>query len=446
MLWAEAGGSYAPTRLALELAGRGHPVLFLEHRASTSRETRGLPIRIASLDEMGLPGLAIALAWRGVPLGSLDEITPRLAAWLDENETPNTARIAVLNAPFAPLARLVPFLQTRGYWIVYYPQDDYAAMFELGMHQFNPQLGEYLVAHADLNLALAAPVAEKLKRGGRTVELVPDAVEPSEFRDAFGDAPNVLRGAKCTLGFWGALMPPMVDGALVRALAEARPEWAINLLGPYEPPPQYLSLYEQLRHVPNIRFHGAVPRAELKQYARAFDVCIIPAPDNDMSRGRDPIKLYEYLAAYKPVVAAHMPQLRHTPYVRVVSNTDEFIAAVDAARRERIHARVLDEFLAQHTWGARAETFLELMEQMLRNARARVGTFDANELERLERAQPVGALAPSEWEGVMYSVREQPKLARELSAVQNWARELEAAQRAHQQTLPARVRGILTGK
>lgn len=446
MLWAEAGGSYAPTRLALELAGRGHPVLFLEHRASASRDTRGLPIRIASLDEMGLSSLAMALAWRGVPLGSLDEITPRLAAWLDENETPNTLRIAVLNAPFAPLARLIPFLEARGYRIVYYPQDDYAAMFELGMHQFNPQMEKHLVAHADLNLALAAPVAEKLKRGVRAVELVPDAVDPGEFRDAVGDAPNVLRGAECTLGFWGALMQPMVDAALVRAVAEARPEWAINLLGPYEPPQQYASLYEELRDVPNIRFHGAVPRAQLKEYARAFDVCIIPAPDNDMSRGRDPIKLYEYLAAYKPVVASHMPQVRHAPYVHVVSNTDEFIAAVERARREMIEPRVIDEFLAQQTWGARAEIFLALTQEMSRTARAQFGGFDADELERLERAQRVGVLAPSEWEGVMYAVREQPKLENALRAVQSWARELEAAQRAQQQTLPARLREMITRK
>lgn len=445
MLWDELGGSFAPTRLAHQLAQRGHRVLFLEHRASATRETRGLPIQIASLDELGLPPLAISLAWRGVPLGSLDEITPRLENWLDAHETKNGPRILVLNSPFAPLARLIPLLQTRGYYVTYYAQDDYAAMFELGMHQFNPRLEEYLVARADLNLALAPVVAEKLTRAERVFQILPDAFEPREFQNALADAPNVLRG-ECTLGFWGSLMTPMVDAGLLRAVAEAKPHWSINLLGPYGTSPQYPSLYEQLRDLPNIRFHGLVAHSELKNYARAFDVCVIPAPDNEMSRGRDPIKLYEYLACYKPVVATHMPQIQHAPYTRVASNAGEFIAAIDSARSETIDKTVTDNFLEPHTWHARAEALLQIVQAMLQQPRAQHGAFDAHALQDLERTQPIGPLELSEWSDVMYAVREHPKLARELKAVQQWARELETAQRAQQPSIAARVKRVLAGE
>lgn len=444
MLWNELGGSFAPTRLAYELAARGHRVLFLEHRASDTRNTRGLPISIASPDEFGLPPLAISLAWRGVPLGSLDEITPRLAQWLNENESQDArqheARVAILNAPFAPFARLIPFLQARGYWIVYYPQDDYGAMFDLGMSQFNPRLEEYLVAHADLDLTLAPAVAEKWKQTGREAAVVPDAFDPREFENAAADAPNVLRG-EVTLGFWGSIMTPMVDAELVRAVAQAKPQWTFNLLGPYGTSPQYPSLYEQLRDLPNVRFHGLVARSELKNYARAFDVCVIPAPDNAMSRGRDPIKLYEYLACYKPVIAAHMPQLQGAPYTHIAYTAEEFIAFVERARAESINQTVIDSFLAAHTWSMRAETLLQHLSSMTRQPRAQHGESDANELERLERAQPIGKLEASEWDALMYAVREHPKLARELTSVQQWARELEAAQLAPP-SLPTRLKEL----
>ncbi len=443
MAWDETGGTYAPTRLALELASRGHRVAFLEHRRSETRDTRGLNISIAGLEEFGVHPLAVMLAWRGVPLGALTEIFPRIEKWLDETFAANEPRIVVLNSPFAPFAQLLAFLQTRGAWCVYYAQDDYAAMFALGMNQFNPRLEDYLVTRADLNLALAEPVAKKLARFGRNVELVPDAVEPREFQNATHLPANVLRGAECTLGMWGSLIAPMVDAELLRALAQAKPQWAINLLGPYEPVPQAYSVYEPLAEFPNVRFHGRVPHAELKNYARAFDVCLIPAPDNEMSRGRDPIKLYEYLACYKPVVATHMPQLQGIPYVHIASGAQQAITEIERARQEHVELRVLDEFLKQHTWSQRADTFLELTARMLHQPRARYGAFDAAELEQIANAQPIARLEVREWQQLLAALGEHAQLKQEVAQLQQWAQELERANHAHEQSLTARFRKFI---
>ncbi len=438
MLWDETGGAYAPTQLALQLSKRGHRVLFLEHRASRTRDTRGLNIAITSLEELGVPPLLISLAWRGVHIDSLEKIFAPLAEWLEKNCARDEPSIAILNAPFAPLARLIPFLQTRDFWTVYYPQDNYGAMFELGMHQFNPRLEEILVTRSDLNLALAQPIAEKLKASGRDVFVLPDAVDPTEFQNAAMIAPNVVRGQECTIGMWGSLVAPMVDSALLREIAERQPRWTIHLIGPHHPPPQYPSVYEQLRDVPNIFFHGPIAHSELKTYARAFDVCLIPAPDNAMSRGRDPIKLYEYLACYKPVVATHMPQLAHAPYVCVASNAAECINAIEHARAEVIEPRVIDLFLAQHTWNQRAETFLELLQALIQEPRARFGAFEANEFEQLAQSQPVGVIASDEWQAVVNTVNEHSDLKREIAALQTWTLELERAQRVYEQSLSSK--------
>ena len=444
MLWDETGGAYAPTQLALQLSKRGHRVLFLEHRASRTRDTRGMEIPITSLEELGVPPVLLALAWRGAPIGSLEKIFAPLTQWIEKYRAANEPCISVLNAPFAPLARLIPFLQTRDFWFVYYPQDNYVAMFDLGMRQFNPRLENALVAHSDLNLALAQPVAEKLKSSGRDVFVLPDAVDPTEFQNATTTAPNIARG-ECTLGMWGSLIAPMVDSVLLREIAERQPRWTIQLIGPHHPPPHYPSVYEQLRDVPNIYFHGPVAHAELKTYARAFDVCLIPAPDNEMSRGRDPLKLYEYLACYKPVVATHMPQLAHAPYTRVASNATECIDAIEHARTESIDTSVIDSFLAQHTWSQRAETFLELMQTLIQQLRARFGALDATELEHLAQAQPVGVVAADEWQALVNIVNEHADLKQEIVMLQKWALELERQQRAHEQSLSTRVRRIFAG-
>ncbi len=41
----------------------------------------------------------------------------------------------------------------------------------------------------------------------------------------------------------------------------------------------------------------------------AFDVALIPFLENELTRATNPVKLYEYLAAGKPVVSTYLPEL-----------------------------------------------------------------------------------------------------------------------------------------
>jgi hypothetical protein len=64
----------------------------------------------------------------------------------------------------------------------------------------------------------------------------------------------------------------------------------------------------------------------------AFDVCLIPYVLNDYTEKLSPIKLYEYLALGKPIVATGLPYLkREAESITIVRTPSEFVASVSTA-------------------------------------------------------------------------------------------------------------------
>ena len=97
--------------------------------------------------------------------------------------------------------------------------------------------------------------------------------------------------------------------------------------------------------------------AELPAYLKGMDVALIPFAINELTRGVNPVKLYEYLAAGKPVVSADLPEVRpFQPVVAVYRNQAEFMDRLEEALAEdaadKIAARV--SLAEDNSWFARA--------------------------------------------------------------------------------------------
>ena len=57
----------------------------------------------------------------------------------------------------------------------------------------------------------------------------------------------------------------------------------------------------------NVYFLGEKPYSNIPDYVRYFDICIVPHKLNQLTRFMDPLKIYEYLALGKPIVATSIP-------------------------------------------------------------------------------------------------------------------------------------------
>jgi hypothetical protein len=186
------------------------------------------------------------------------------------------------------------------------------------------------------------------------------------------------------LGFYGVI-DERIDYALVAHLAEAFPDWTIAMAGPVvkvDP--------DALPKAPNIRWLGQKQYAELPQYAKAYDVCLMPFALNEATEYINPTKTLEYMAAGKPIVSTAVADVvrNFTPVVKVARSFDGFAAAVrSAVRAPRAGAR-----RPRHRHGRRRVVGVDRREDALAHRRRarRQGGGDAGRGRGGRRCAPVG--------------------------------------------------------
>lgn len=349
--WDNMDGAHRPIRFASELARRGHRVLFIElPKSITKRDSAN--VRILNLVELGLTEQCVLAAYYGFDYGSMAAAKSGLAGLLPRFEKRGEKNIAVFSAPFRPFLGFLPVLMERDYHIVFDLLDDFVAMHGTGYYCYDAESTLYLTRHSDLVLPLSERLLIKYRQlGAKKIALVRDGID-AEFWSNARDGNISLERGHITLGFWGWIWHHNVNVALLSFIAQARPNWQIHLIGPYDPP------ISEILNLPNIHFHGQVARELLPLYARNFDVCIFPAPNDDFNQARDPLKIFEYLACQKPVVATDQPQLAQMPEVALSANADEFVANIESAVRTHFDAERVRGFLAEQTWQKRVDSLL----------------------------------------------------------------------------------------
>lgn len=365
--WDNSGGAHRPVQFAQELARRGHSVTYVEIEKSRAPAPGPNP-RVLTLDALGWDEVNIARAWYGFEYDSPADAAPRLLAHLF---APNERGVVICSAPFRPALELLPPLVAGGCALVYDVLDDISEMRALGAYCYDDLAEQYLVQHADLIVTLSPRLTEKFS-ARQNVVMIRDGVDLTPFRNFSANAAprreNALRRGEITIGFWGTMWEYNLDIPLLRTLTRARPTWQWHFIGAHNLDPARPSIAKQL-DAPNAHFHLSVAREVLARCAHAFDVCILPTPVTPFNLARDPLKVYEYLACYKPVVATQLEQLAEMPYVYLARDAHDFLQNIERAARESIDRAQLDAYLDQQTWAIRTDALLQVVERRDSHAR-----------------------------------------------------------------------------
>lgn len=391
--WDNSGGAHRPVQFAQELARRGHKVTYIEIEKSRAPNASENP-RVLNFEQLGWEEPNLVCAWYGFDYA----IPPNLESRLEELLPTLDARgVVVCSAPFRPALELLPRFVAQGYALVYDVLDDISEMRALGTFCYDDIAEEYLAQQADLIVTLSPRLCEKFRtqknvvlirdgvdlapfqgdanRRERTLELAnPKDSIPSRFRSTTRDGnetafvPYTLARGELTIGFWGTMWEYNLDVPLLQMLTRARPTWQWHFIGAYDLDPARPSLANALA-APNIHFHPSVARETLAQSAQSFDVCILPTPVTPFNLARDPLKVYEYLACYKPVVATNLEQLTDRPHVYLSRDADEFLANVERAASEKINRAELDTYLHNQTWSKRTDALSHALNGLPKNTR-----------------------------------------------------------------------------
>ena len=144
--------------------------------------------------------------------------------------------------------------------------------------------------------------------------------------------------------------------------------------------PEELPRIEQLAkqlELTNIHLAGYVPYEDISTYMAAADVLVIPnSGDSDISRFyTSPIKLFEYMAAKRPIIASNLPSLRdiieHDETALLVQPDSPSSLAIAIQRlRSDLHlsSRLVDNatiLVSKHTWSVRAKRILRFIDSVM---------------------------------------------------------------------------------
>ena len=338
-----------PQHLARALAGKGHRVFYL---SNNFHDAAAPGFRVEPLDQEGrLFQVHLNLAGRppiyfGMPADEQVEALrgglAKLLAW-----TGTQAGVSLVQHPYwLSLARAVPAAR-----VVYDCMDHHG-----GFENNAPAILEAearLVADADLVIVTSGWLEAEVGPRARAVAMVRNAGE----YDFFHQRPDKVfadEHGRGVIGYYGAIAE-WFDLDLVRAVALAHPDALVLLVGN-----DTAGAGKALADLPNVRLTGEVPYAELPYWLHGFDVCLLPFKVIPLTLATNPVKVYEYLAAGKPVVSVDLPEMaQFDGLVRVAADHGGFVDAVAATLAEgpKQGADARQAFAASQTWAHRAETF-----------------------------------------------------------------------------------------
>jgi glycosyltransferase involved in cell wall biosynthesis/acetyltransferase-like isoleucine patch superfamily enzyme len=232
-----------------------------------------------------------------------------------------------------------------------------------------PYLQERAARWADITISTAPALQKSLIDKGFTESyLVPNAANYTLFSTAAKEIPVHPKVASIkgkVMGYFGNIERRTNFKLLLDTLNTLQ-EWHLVMAGPADR--EYVPV-EMFVH-PRVHFTGSFSLEEAPSVLKRFDVALIPFVCDEVSAGIFPLKLYEYLAAGKPVVTTNFNPDILTDLQSVIhiadstaafSNAVLFAYATDSPQKIAIR----QELASHHTWKDRAQQFERLIQQQL---------------------------------------------------------------------------------
>lgn len=186
--------------------------------------------------------------------------------------------------------------------------------------------------------------------------LVGNGADVQHFAAATQGHSGILEFNHPIVGYYGGI-GPWIDLELIAEAATSRPDLSFVMIGPVD------SAVTLPVRAPNLHFLGFIPYQALPKYLADFDVALVPFKNNDVTQGVNPLKLYEYFSAGKPVIVADIPELvRWRPLVYVADTAVALLDGVGKALQESTELKTARQRVAEeNSWEAKVSDILRLL-------------------------------------------------------------------------------------
>lgn len=233
-----------------------------------------------------------------------------------------------------------------------------------------------LLARADIVFTGGKSLYEAKRNRNPNVHAFPSAVDRAHF--AAARTITARDPAQRTAGYFGVI-DERLDLELIAAMADALPEWRIEMVGPVvkiDP--------ASLPQRPNISWIGPRRYADLPGMLARWNVALMPFALNEATRFISPTKTPEYLAGGRPVVSTPIADViadwGSAEGVAIAADAEEFAQAVrrfGALPAQGAWLTDIDQRLNRISWDQTQGKMSTLMAQCYRNRHAQGGAGGA---------------------------------------------------------------------
>jgi glycosyltransferase involved in cell wall biosynthesis len=229
--------------------------------------------------------------------------------------------------------------------LVYYCGDDFSALAGVD-HAVVSRREQQLVEKADLILAASKVLHQRFPSVKSSY--LPHGVDFELFAMPAPRAADLPNDGRPIAGFYGSISD-WLDFELLEGAIQTLPDWHFVFVGSASRDCASLARYG------NVHFLGPRAHHELPSYVQHWSASLLPFVDSAQIRACNPLKLREYLAAGRPVVATPFPALNdYRGAIEPVRSVDELAAALRQVAARPLN-RCAQAQVQSESWGARAD-------------------------------------------------------------------------------------------
>lgn len=196
------------------------------------------------------------------------------------------------------------------------------------------------------------------------VKLITNGVDYEHFANNSSEQPEemkkIRKDGNIIIGYYGALAS-WFNYDLIKQIAEKDERYQVVLIGlDYDKTLSKSGVLEKK----NVHYLGKKDYNELPKYLHCFDICIIPFVINEITLSTSPVKVFEYMAAQKPIVTTDLPECRKYKSILIGKNDKQFIRKIEIAEskiNDSKYMKLLTKEAKQNDWKNKFNSLIELL-------------------------------------------------------------------------------------
>ncbi|MBD5524293.1 MAG: methyltransferase domain-containing protein [Lachnospiraceae bacterium] len=175
------------------------------------------------------------------------------------------------------------------------------------------------------------------------------------------DIKDIIALGKIVVGYHGALAQ-WIDYELLKRIAQDK-RFVLLLIG-FEHDGNLKK--SGILDYDNVYYLGAKNYQELNTYCSFYDIAILPFVINNITLSVSPVKIFEYMAAGKPVVTYALPECKKYASCLCADSQEEFLDKLEMAvslRKDKKYLELLRQDALNNTWTAIMQKMIEYVKK-----------------------------------------------------------------------------------